>query len=130
MEQTISDIAIDRRAVTPLFRQVYAAISSSIVDGRLRAGARLPASRELAERLGLSRTVVVAAYEQLLAEGYATGRIGSGTYVAHGPARPAQADARDPPRPAAPRATARRGSPARSTSPCRATTARSISAAR
>lgn len=82
MEQTISDIAIDRRAATPLFRQVYAAISSSIVDGRLPAGARLPASRDLARRLGLSRTVVVAAYDQLLAEGYATGRIGSGTYVA------------------------------------------------
>jgi GntR family transcriptional regulator/MocR family aminotransferase len=90
MQQTISDIAIDRRAVTPLFRQVYAAISSSIVDGRLPAGARLPASRALAEQLGLSRTVVVAAYEQLLAEGYATGRIGSGTYVAPDlPERPA-----------------------------------------
>jgi GntR family transcriptional regulator/MocR family aminotransferase len=90
VEQTISDIAIDRRAPTPLFRQVYAAISSSIVDGRLPAGARLPASRELAERLGLSRTVIVAAYEQLLAEGYAAGRIGSGTYVAPDlPERPA-----------------------------------------
>ncbi|GEP58084.1 MocR-like pyridoxine biosynthesis transcription factor PdxR [Reyranella soli] len=82
MEQTISDIAIDRRTPTPLFRQVYTALSASIVDGRLPAGARLPASRTLAERLGLSRTVVVAAYEQLLAEGYTTGRIGSGTYVA------------------------------------------------
>jgi GntR family transcriptional regulator/MocR family aminotransferase len=82
MEQTISEIAIDRGAVAPLFRQVYAAISSSIVDGKLPAGAKLPASRELAERLGLSRTVIVAAYEQLLAEGYVTGRIGSGTYVA------------------------------------------------
>jgi GntR family transcriptional regulator/MocR family aminotransferase len=82
MEQTISDIAVDRRAAVPLFRQVYAAISSSIVDGRLPAGVKLPASRELAERLGLSRTVVVAAYDQLLAEGYATGRVGSGTYVA------------------------------------------------
>lgn len=82
MEQTISDIAVDRRAAVPLFRQVYTAISSSIVDGRLPAGVKLPASRELAERLGLSRTVVVAAYDQLLAEGYATGRIGSGTYVA------------------------------------------------
>ena len=129
MEQTISDIAIDRRAAAPLFRQVYAAISSSIVDGRLRAGAKLPASRELAERLGLSRTVVVAAYEQLLAEGYVAGRIGSGTYVASDlPDRPG-GRARSA-RPAAPRATARRGSPARSTSPCRATTARSISAAR
>ncbi len=82
MEQTISDIAIDRRTSTPLFRQVYAALSTAIVDGRLPAGARLPASRALAEQLDLSRTVVVAAYEQLLAEGYATGRIGSGTYVA------------------------------------------------
>lgn len=98
MEQTISDMAIDRQAATPLFRQVYAAISSAIVDGRLRAGARLPASRTMAEQLGLSRTVVVAAYEQLLAEGYATGRVGSGTYVAHdlpkrpgGRARPAKA---------------------------------------
>jgi GntR family transcriptional regulator/MocR family aminotransferase len=90
MEQTISDVAIDRRAITPLFRQVYAAISASIVDGRLPAGARLPASRELAGQLGLSRTVIVAAYEQLLAEGYATGRIGSGTYVTHDlPERPA-----------------------------------------
>lgn len=82
MEQTISDFAIDRRTSTPLFRQVYAALSTAIVDGRLPAGARLPASRALAEQLDLSRTVVVAAYEQLLAEGYATGRIGSGTYVA------------------------------------------------
>jgi GntR family transcriptional regulator/MocR family aminotransferase len=97
MEQTISDMAIDRRSPTPLFRQVYAAISAAIVDGRLRAGARLPASRAMAEQLGLSRTVVVAAYEQLLAEGYATGRVGSGTYVAHdlperpgGRARPAR----------------------------------------
>ena len=89
MEQTISDMAIDRRALTPLFRQVYAAISAAIVDGRLRAGARLPASRAMATQLGLSRTVVVAAYEQLLAEGYATGRVGSGTYVAHDlPERP------------------------------------------
>ena len=109
MEQTISDIAIDRRAITPLFRQVYAAISASIVDGRVRAGAKLPASRELAEQLGLSRTVVVAAYEQLLAEGYVTGRVGSGTYVAHdlperpsGRARPAKTASRSA-RSAAPR---------------------------
>lgn len=82
MEQTIFDIAIDRRSSTPLFRQIHAALSISIVDGRLPSGARLPATRALAEQLGMSRTVVVAAYEQLLAEGYATGRIGSGTYVA------------------------------------------------
>ena len=129
MEQTISEIAIDRRAITPLFRQVYAAVSASIVDGRLRAGTKLPASRALAERLGLSRTVVVAAYEQLLAEGYATGLVGSGTYVTHDlPDRPGGRA-----RPAKARRTARYGAPrlaGNSTSPCRATTGRSISAAR
>jgi|HubBroStandDraft_6_1064221.scaffolds.fasta_scaffold00320_9 GntR family transcriptional regulator/MocR family aminotransferase len=75
-------VPIDRRAATPLFRQVYAGLTAAILDRRLRPGAKLPASRALAERLGLSRTAIVAAYEQLLAEGYTTGRIGSGTYVA------------------------------------------------
>ena len=107
MEQTISDIAIDRRSLTPLFRQVYGAISSAIVDGRLQAGARLPASRAMAEQLCLSRTVVVSAYEQLLAEGYATGRVGSGTYVANDlPERPGGRT-----RPAGTNRTARHGAP-------------------
>jgi GntR family transcriptional regulator/MocR family aminotransferase len=75
-------VPIDRRAATPLFRQVYAGLTAAILDRRLRPGAKLPASRALAERLGLSRTAIVAAYEQLLADGYTTGRIGSGTYVA------------------------------------------------
>jgi len=43
---------------------------------------RLPSTRELAEQLHVSRTVVVLAYEQLLAEGFVVGRTGSGTYVA------------------------------------------------
>jgi GntR family transcriptional regulator/MocR family aminotransferase len=76
------DIPIDRRAATPLFRQVYSGLATAILERRLRPGSRLPASRSLAGRLGLSRTAIVSAYEQLLAEGYATGRVGSGTYVA------------------------------------------------
>jgi len=71
-----------RRAGGPLFRQVYGAIRQGILAGTLRGGERLPSTRDLAEQLGTSRTVVVAAYDQLLAEGYATGRAGSGTYVA------------------------------------------------
>src|SRR4051812_25802764 len=51
-------------------------------DGRVRAGERLPSSRALASALGVSRTVVTAAYEQLYAEGWLEGRHGSGTYVA------------------------------------------------
>lgn len=82
-------LSIDRRLATPLFRQVYAALSAAILDRRLPPGARLPATRTLAAQLGLSRTAVVTAYEQLLAEGYTTGRVGSGTYVATNlPGRP------------------------------------------
>jgi GntR family transcriptional regulator/MocR family aminotransferase len=72
----------DRRAATPLFQQVYGGLASAILARRLHAGARLPASRSLAQQLGLSRTAVVAAYDQLLAEGYTISRTGSGTYVA------------------------------------------------
>ncbi|HEX3987374.1 MAG TPA: PLP-dependent aminotransferase family protein [Acidobacteriaceae bacterium] len=70
------------RTGEPLFRQVYGRIRQGILSGTLRAGERLPSTRDLAEQLGISRTVVVAAYELLLAEGYATGRVGSGTFVA------------------------------------------------
>ena len=65
----------------PLFRQVYAGFRKAILSGAFRGGARLPSTREVAEQLGVSRTVVLLAYDQLLAEGYAVGRRGSGTYV-------------------------------------------------
>ncbi|MXR35407.1 MocR-like pyridoxine biosynthesis transcription factor PdxR [Craterilacuibacter sinensis] len=53
-----------------------------IASGRLSSGSRLPASRTLASSLGIARNTVVAAYEQLVAEGYLESRQGSGTYVA------------------------------------------------
>ena len=92
-ERSISDIfivpffhvlglTIDRGARTPLFQQVYAGFRTAILERRLRPGDKLPASRALAEQLGVSRIAVVTAYEQLLAEGYTTSRTGSGTYVA------------------------------------------------
>ena len=68
----------------PLFRQVYAGLRRAILAGTFRAGDRLPSTRDLAEQLGISRTVVVLAYEQLLAEGFVAGRSGSGTYVPEG----------------------------------------------
>lgn len=60
---------------------MYAGLRQAILTGTLRAGDRLPSTRDLAEQLGVSRTVVVIAYEHLLAEGFAVGRAGSGTYV-------------------------------------------------
>lgn len=65
----------------PVIRQVYDQVRSAIHAGALRPGGRLPSSRDLALRLGVARASVVAAYDQLLAEGYAQGRTGSGTYV-------------------------------------------------
>jgi GntR family transcriptional regulator / MocR family aminotransferase len=65
----------------PLFRQVYLRLRDSILSGAFHGGDKLPSTRDLAEQLGISRTVVLMAYDQLLAEGFATGKHGSGTYV-------------------------------------------------
>jgi len=66
---------------TTATRWLYGALRSAILDGRLRPGARLPATRDLARRYGVSRGTVVEAYAMLEAEGYVRGRTGSGTYV-------------------------------------------------
>jgi GntR family transcriptional regulator/MocR family aminotransferase len=63
------------------YRWLYAALRDEILAGRLRPGARLPATRDLATRYQLSRGTVVTAFEQLRSEGYIEGSIGSGTYV-------------------------------------------------
>src|ERR1700689_964455 len=72
---------VDRAAHTLLFRQLYQQLRSAILSRRLRPGTKLPSTRELAAQLGVSRSAVVVAYEQLLAEGYTSGRHGSGTYI-------------------------------------------------
>jgi GntR family transcriptional regulator/MocR family aminotransferase len=61
--------------------RIYQQLLEAILDGRLRAGDRLPATRVLAEQLAVSRTTVSVAYERLTAEGYLEGRVGDGTYV-------------------------------------------------
>jgi GntR family transcriptional regulator/MocR family aminotransferase len=67
----------------PLSKRIYTGLRQSILSGALPSRGKLPSTRELARELGVSRTVVVLAYEQLLAEGFVSGRTGSGTYVAH-----------------------------------------------
>jgi len=66
----------------PLYQQVYRALRSEILAQSLAPGARLPSTRALAAHLGVSRNVAMLAYEQLLGEGYAQARTGSGTIVA------------------------------------------------
>jgi len=69
-------------AAGPKQRQLYAALRDAVLTGRLAPGARLPSTRALAAELGVGRNTVVAAFEQLVAEGYVTARIGDGTRVA------------------------------------------------
>ncbi|VVO10314.1 PLP-dependent aminotransferase family protein [Pseudomonas fluorescens] len=76
-------IELDRRQ--GLSRQLYQALRMRVLDGRLVSGTRLPASRDLAAALAISRNSVVRAYDQLYAEGFIEGRVGDGTYVAQLP---------------------------------------------
>ena len=65
----------------PLHAQLTRALKSAVFAGRVSQGARLPATRQLARELGVSRNTVLAAYDQLRAEGFVDGRVGSGSYV-------------------------------------------------
>lgn len=70
-----------RPAGISLYRWFYEELRSAILEGRLHPGSRLPATRDLARSYRISRSTVIAAFEQLKAEGYVEGRTGSGTYV-------------------------------------------------
>lgn len=65
----------------PLHAQLMRALKAAILSGRLEQGERLPATRALAKELGISRNTVLAAYDQLRAEGFISGKVGSGSYV-------------------------------------------------
>jgi GntR family transcriptional regulator/MocR family aminotransferase len=95
----LAAIPLDRQAATPLFRQLYLHLKEAILSGGVAASARLPATRELGRLLGLSRQTVLAAYEQLTAEGYLEGAVGKGTFVSASlpaPARSARVDSAAP----------------------------------
>jgi len=77
----LASIALDPGDDQPLHRQLYFALRDAILESRLLPGARLPSSRALAQDLGVSRNTVLAAFEQLLAEGYIEGRVGAGSFV-------------------------------------------------
>jgi GntR family transcriptional regulator/MocR family aminotransferase len=61
--------------------EIYRQMRQAILDGRLKAGARLPATRELARSLSVSRSTVTAAYERLMGEGLAVSLAGAATFV-------------------------------------------------
>ena len=81
-KSTSYELVLPRRpSGVPAYRWLYEAMRSEILGGRLAPGARLPATRDLARQYGLARGTVVNAFDQLTAEGYVAGTVGSGTYV-------------------------------------------------
>ena len=77
-----ADLWLDPHSGTSLWLQLYQQLRQATISRRLTPGTRLPATRILAQELGCSRNTILGAFEQLVAEGYLEGRIGSGTYVA------------------------------------------------
>lgn len=74
-------VPLDRASGEPLRTQLERGLREAIRTGRLRAGERLPSTRELARDLGISRGLVVDCFDQLQAEGYLTSRPGAPTRV-------------------------------------------------
>lgn len=70
-----------RDRAVPAQRWLYETLRAAILEGRLRPGARLPSTRDLSARHGLSRGTIVVAFEHLESEGYTESSVGSGTYV-------------------------------------------------
>lgn len=81
-ELDLAGIKINKDIAIPLYTQVYEQFRQMILSGRLRPRDRLPATRNLSEELGVSRTSITQGFEQLILEGYLLGKTGSGTYVA------------------------------------------------
>jgi GntR family transcriptional regulator/MocR family aminotransferase len=88
---SVSDyLRFDTSSPVPLYRQIHARVREAVDTGVLKAGDRIPATRVLAEELGLARGTVAAAYALLSAEGYLEVRGAAGSVVArrsapHGP---------------------------------------------
>jgi GntR family transcriptional regulator/MocR family aminotransferase len=78
----MTGVELDRRSPIPLSHQLADRLRTAILAGQLGAGFRLPSTRGLAAELGVSRNTVLLGYDQLVAEGYVEGRVGSGTRVA------------------------------------------------
>ena len=72
------ELLIDLRADCPIYEQIYEFIKNEIKNGQILPDTKLPSTRRLSQSLKISRTTVVNAYEQLLAEGYLRSRGGSG----------------------------------------------------
>ena len=80
-KSALLDFVPDRDSLRPMYLQLYAFVRLAIMNRSLTPGQRLPSTRALAERLRISRNTVLTAFEELAAQGFIEGRIGSGTRV-------------------------------------------------
>jgi 2-aminoadipate transaminase len=74
-------IHLDRSSNIPLYRQICQGLREAILSGQLAEGTRLPTERALANELGVNRTTVMNAYNELASEGLIEGHVGRGTLV-------------------------------------------------
>jgi 2-aminoadipate transaminase len=74
-------IRLDRGSSVPLYQQICQALREAILAGQLAEGTRLPTERALARELGINRTTVMNAYNELASEGLIEGHVGRGTLV-------------------------------------------------
>ena len=74
-------ITLNPDSSVPLQKQIYDEWRQGILGGRFRGAERVPSTRDLARALGVARSTVTAAYDQLIAEGYLEAAHGSGTFV-------------------------------------------------
>jgi len=80
--QEIRQLSFDKSLKQSLSQQLYMGLRQLMLNGQLPAKCQLPSSRNLAEQLNLGRNTVMAAYEQLQAEGYISSKRGAGSFVA------------------------------------------------
>ena len=74
-------VYVDTNSKVPAYEQIYSFIRDEIINGNIKKGASLPSSRALAEYLQFSRSTILMAYEQLVAEGYIETAPRRGYYV-------------------------------------------------
>src|SRR5579859_4290033 len=74
-------IQLERSNGVPLYRQICNGLREAILSGELAEGTRLPTERALAQELGVNRTTIMNAYNELASEGLIEGHVGRGTLV-------------------------------------------------
>ncbi|MGY0035396.1 GntR family transcriptional regulator [Pedobacter sp. NJ-S-72] len=74
-------LKLDIHSKKPLYIQLYNEIRDAVHQGMLKYGDRMPSTRALGKYLGISRNIVILAFEQLILEGYLISKTGAGTFI-------------------------------------------------